>query len=139
MGGEPGLERADSCRRLRQPRLQARRAGFVREELRARRESDYPPFARMAALRLDARDPAQVRAAAQDAARAASVAGGAAVVVRGPAEAPLSRLRGRSRWQVWLTSHERGALVAAARAGAAAAAGGGDLHVAVDIDPQSVL
>jgi primosomal protein N' (replication factor Y) len=114
-------------------------SGFVREELRARRESDYPPFARMAALRLDARDPARVRAAARDAAQAASVAGGAAVVVRGPAEAPLSRLRGRSRWQVWLTSHERGALVAAARAGAEGAAGGGDLHVAVDIDPQSVL
>ncbi len=114
-------------------------AGFVREELRGRREADYPPFARMAALRLDARDPARVRAAAHAAADAARLAGGSAVVVRGPAEAPLAMLRGRCRWQVWLTAHDRAALVAAARAGATAAGESGDLHVALDIDPQSVL
>ena len=61
------------------------------------------------------------------------------MVVRGPAEAPLVMLRGRCRWQVWLTSHDRAALVAAARAGAIAAGESGDLHVALDIDPQSVL
>jgi primosomal protein N' (replication factor Y) len=59
--------------------------------------------------------------------------------VRGPAEAPLARLRGRSRWQVWLSSHDRGALLAAARAGAAQAGAGPDLRVAIDVDPQSTL
>jgi len=93
----------------------------------------------MAALRLDAKDPARVRSAAHAAADAARVAGGSSVVVRGPAEAPLAMLRGRCRWQVWLTAHDRVALVAAARAGAAATGESGDLHVAVDIDPQSVL
>ena len=32
---------------------------FAREELATRRETDYPPFSRMIALRLDARDPAR--------------------------------------------------------------------------------
>jgi len=114
-------------------------ARFAREELAARRETDYPPYARMVALRLDARDPARVRSAAEAAADAARAAGGAPVTVRGPAEAPLARLRGRSRWQVWLTSHDRPALIAAARAGAAAAGAGPDLRVAIDVDPQSTL
>ncbi len=113
--------------------------GFARAELEARREADYPPMSRMIALRLDASDPAQVRAAAIAAAEAARAAGGSSVTVRGPAEAPLARLRGRWRWQVWLSSHDRGVLARAARAGADAAGGGADLRVAIDVDPQSVL
>ena len=113
--------------------------GFVRGELDARREADYPPFARMVALRLDAREAGEARAGATAAAEAARAAGGAAVVVRGPAEAPLARLRGRSRWQVWLSAHERAPLVAAARAAARTAKPGTDLRLSVDVDPQSVL
>jgi primosomal protein N' (replication factor Y) len=117
--------------------------GFVRDELAERRTADYPPFARMIALRLDARDAAEARAGAQAAAEAARAAGGPAVTVRGPAEAPLSRLRGRTRWQVWLSSHDRSRLVAAARAASAAArsgkGGGADLRFSVDVDPQSAL
>jgi primosomal protein N' (replication factor Y) len=116
--------------------------GFARGELAARREADYPPFARMVALRLDARDPTAVRDAAgraAEAARTASARAGAAVTVRGPAEAPLAMLRGRTRWQVWLAGHDRAGLVLAARAAADAAGAGGDLRVVVDVDPQSVL
>jgi primosomal protein N' (replication factor Y) (superfamily II helicase) len=61
------------------------------------------------------------------------------VRVRGPAEAPLGRLRGRARWQVWLSSQDRAALAAAARAASNAVRPGGDLRLAVDVDPQSVL
>jgi primosomal protein N' (replication factor Y) len=113
--------------------------GFVRDELAERRTADYPPFARMIALRLDARDAAEARAGARAAAEAARAAGGPAVTVRGPAEAPLSRLRGRTRWQVWLSSHDRPRLVAAARAAAATARSGTDLRLSVDVDPQSAL
>jgi primosomal protein N' (replication factor Y) len=112
--------------------------GFARAELASRAEADYPPFSRMIALRVDAPDPAVARAAAETAAAAARAAGGP-VTVRGPAEAPLARLRGRARWQVWLSSHDRAALVSAARAAARAARPGGDLRVAIDVDPQSVL
>jgi primosomal protein N' (replication factor Y) len=112
--------------------------GFARGELRARREADYPPFARMVALRLDASDPADASAGAAAAAEAARAAGGGAVRVRGPAEAPIPRVRGRSRYQVWLSGHERGPLMAAAHA-AAGVKLGGDARLVVDVDPQSVL
>ncbi|HMC96008.1 MAG TPA: primosomal protein N', partial [Polyangia bacterium] len=62
--------------------------GFARAELAARQEADYPPFSRMIALRVDAKDPDVARAAATAAAEAARAAGGDAVRVRGPAEAP---------------------------------------------------
>jgi primosomal protein N' (replication factor Y) len=115
--------------------------GFARAELAERQEAGYPPFSRMIALRIDAQQGDRAREAATTAAEAARAAGGAAVRVRGPAEAPLSRLRGRARWQVWLSSNDRAALASAARVAAAAArtGGGGDLRLAVDVDPQSVL
>jgi primosomal protein N' (replication factor Y) len=113
--------------------------GFVRQELTEREISGYPPFTRLVAIRLDAADEARAREAAGAAAEAARAAGGAAVKVRGPAPAPLERLRGRSRWQVWLSSPERGALAAAARAAAGTGRPGGDLRLYVDVDPQSVL
>ena len=112
--------------------------GFARAELLLRQEADYPPFSRMVALRLDASDVARAKEAAADAAMAAQAAGGAAVRVRGPAEAPIPRVRGRSRYQVWLSAHERGPLMAAARAGAGIKLGG-DARIVVDVDPQSVL
>ncbi len=121
-------------------------AGFVRAELVARKEADYPPFSRMIALRLDAADEPTARAAATavaEAARAVAPAPGApveagAVVVRGPAEAPIPRVRGRARYQVWLAGHDRRVLLATARA-AAAAKLPGDARLVVDVDPQSVL
>jgi primosomal protein N' (replication factor Y) len=114
--------------------------GFARGELAAREETAYPPFSRMIALRIDARDGAKAKAAAHVAADAARQAGaGAAVTVRGPAEAPLAMLRGRVRWQVWLSSRDRAALAAAARAAAAAVRPTGDLRFAVDVDPHSTL
>jgi primosomal protein N' (replication factor Y) len=112
--------------------------GFVRRELEYRRESDYPPFSRMIVLRLDARDPDRVAHDAAQVAAAATAAGGGKIRVLGPAEAPIARVRGRTRYQVWLAGRERAALVAAARAGAGVKLGA-DVRLAVDVDPQSVL
>ena len=72
------------------------------------------------------------------AAGAAAATGGAALRVLGPAEAPIARVRGRARWQVWLASADHAALATAARAGSAVPLRG-DCRLAVDIDPQSVL
>ena len=112
--------------------------GFVRRELEYRRESDYPPFSRMIVLRLDARDPDRVAHDAAQVAAAAVAAGAGKVRVLGPAEAPIARVRGRTRYQVWLSGRDRPALVAAARAGSAVKLGP-DVRLAVDVDPQSVL
>jgi primosomal protein N' (replication factor Y) len=112
--------------------------GFVRGELAFRREADYPPYARMIVLRLDARDAVAVAREAGRVAAAATGAGAGKIRVLGPAEAPIPRVRGRSRYQVWLGGRDRSALVAAARAGAAVKLAS-DVRLAVDVDPQSVL
>ena len=104
-------------------------AGFARGELATREETDYPPYTRMVALRIDARDADRAQAAARAAADAARGVGGSTVRVRGPAAAPLTLLRGRTRWQVWLSSRDRTAVARAARAGADAVAPGGDLRI----------
>ena len=58
--------------------------------------------------------------------------------MRGPVEAPLARLRGRSRWQLWLRSADRTALRRVVRAIAAAEVASG-IRVAVDVDPVSAM
>jgi primosomal protein N' (replication factor Y) len=60
------------------------------------------------------------------------------VRVLGPAEAPIPRLRGRTRWQVWLCGTDRGAITKAARAAVPARVERG-VRLAIDVDPQSVL
>jgi primosomal protein N' (replication factor Y) len=112
--------------------------GFVRGELITRAEVGYPPFSRMIVLRLDGPDERRVRADARAVADAAAMAGGSRVRLRGPAEAPIARVRGRARFQVWLAAAERGPLAEAARAGAAVKLGP-DVRLVVDVDPQSTL
>lgn len=115
-------------------------ATFFARERAERAELDYPPAGRVCAVRVDGRDPAAVAAAAERVAAMAVAAARAvddAVVVRGPTPAPLARLRGRTRWQVWLRSRDRGALRRVIRAVLAVDAAGAT--VAVDVDPLSTL
>ena len=85
--------------------------GFAPHELALRRELGYPPFTRLAVLRLEGADPAATeRAATELASRGRAAAAGSAVTVRGPAAAPLERLRGRYRWQILLSSASARAL-----------------------------
>jgi primosomal protein N' (replication factor Y) len=112
--------------------------GFVREELSSRQSAQYPPFSRMIALRLDGPDEAAVQAAATNVAAAVGAAEGGRLRILGPAPAPIARLRGRSRWQVWLISADRAAVnQAARRAGAVPLPRG--VRMAIDVDPVSVL
>jgi primosomal protein N' (replication factor Y) len=92
----------------------------------------------MVVLRLDARDEGAVKQDATAVAAAVRAAVGAAVRVLGPAEAPIARVRGRARYQIWLASKDRSALAVAARA-AAAVKRTADVRLAVDVDPVSVL
>ena len=58
-----------------------------------------------------------------------------AAAVLGPTEAPLSRLKGRTRWQLFVQSHSRRALRALARAAAEVGAPRG-VRLSIDIDPS---
>jgi primosomal protein N' (replication factor Y) len=112
--------------------------GFVRSELARRQEAGYPPFVRLVALRLEGSDAAAVAQAATIVAERALASAGDVVRVRGPAEAPIALLRGQTRWQVWLSSLDRTALAASARAATAPPLPNG-VRVTIDVDPHSVL
>jgi primosomal protein N' (replication factor Y) len=112
--------------------------GFMKDELARREAVLYPPFARMVVVRLDGADPSAVREAATAAASYARAAADPCVRVLGPSEAPISRLRGRTRFQVWLSSGDRGKLLTATRAVQRMPLSRG-VRLEVDVDPQSVL
>jgi len=112
--------------------------GFVRDELARREAVSYPPFSRMVVIRLDGTEPSAVRESATAAAAYARAAADPAVHVLGPSEAPIALLRGRTRFQVWLSAADRGKLMTAARAVQRMPLSS-RVRLEVDVDPQSVL
>jgi primosomal protein N' (replication factor Y) len=118
-------------------------ARFAEAELRTRVDTSWPPNTRMACVRVDGADPLHVRETAMRAAEAArSLAGRAAAElaaqVEGPTEAPLSRLKGRTRWQLFLKASQPRPLRALARAATEVGAPRG-VRLSIDIDPISML
>ena len=79
---------------------------FLAEELVFRRAFAYPPAARLALVRLESKN----QNAARTAAEAASAAIGRApdgVRIRGPAAAPIERIREYWRWQILISARNR--------------------------------
>jgi primosomal protein N' (replication factor Y) len=115
-------------------------ATFFRAESLSRSELGYPPHGRLIAVRVDGPNPHDVAGAAKHIAEIAEqvARGGPTVEIRGPVPAPLEKLRGRTRWQIWLRSTDRGALRRVARA-ASAAEVTGNVRVGLDVDPMSAL
>jgi primosomal protein N' (replication factor Y) len=81
-------------------------ASFLDEELVFRRAFSYPPVARMAVVRWESKNDSLVRRAADEDARRASPTP-AGVRLRGPAAAPIERIRGRWRWQILISAPNR--------------------------------
>jgi len=119
--------------------------GFFAAEMAARNDTPdlgYPPHARLAAIRIDGADAGRTADEARRLAAYAEVvarrAAPGGIVLRGPVEAPLARLRGRSRWQIWVRATDRAALRQVVRTVAAAEVASG-IRVAVDVDPVSAM
>lgn len=116
---------------------------FAEAELRTRVEPRYPPHTRMACVRIDGADPLLVRDTAMRAAEAArrlaeKAPADVAATVLGPTEAPLSRLKGRTRWQLFVQSSQPRPLRALARAATDVGAPRG-VRLSIDIDAISML
>jgi primosomal protein N' (replication factor Y) (superfamily II helicase) len=118
-------------------------AGFAERELVDRRELGYPPYTRIALVRVDAADERCARDGASDlaeAARRSPAAQSGEVRVLGPAPAPIARLRGRYHFRVLLRANERRPLRSALlfivpmRDRMA-----GRLHVVFDVDPVQMM
>ncbi|MFW5968040.1 MAG: primosomal protein N' [Persicimonas sp.] len=86
---------------------------FAERELKLRDELSYPPFGHLIAVKFEAKSEGRCMQAARDYATAARRILRAdddladSVFMLGPAMAPLSRLRGKSRWQLLLKSRSR--------------------------------
>ena len=111
---------------------------FIAREMQARRELGYPPFARLALVKVDGLDADEVQRASERLAAVARKAAPAGAQVIGPARAPLARLRNRYRFRFMVRARERRALrqvlLAVARIKPERA-----VRVAIDIDPVSML
>jgi primosomal protein N' (replication factor Y) len=115
---------------------------FYRAELAERAELRYPPHGRLIAVRIDGGKPREVSDVAQRLAQLADVMSRRpdmpGVEVMGPVAAPLERLRGRTRWQIWLRGTDRQALRRVAR-GMLSAEVPSTVRVGLDVDPLSTL
>ncbi|HEY3496912.1 MAG TPA: primosomal protein N' [Polyangiaceae bacterium] len=111
---------------------------FIAEELESRRELRYPPFARLALVRVDAVEDELARAHAEKLATVARRWHADGVEVLGPAPAPLARLRGRYRHRFLVRATER-ARLHIALLGVARVPIDRRVRVAIDVDPVSML
>jgi primosomal protein N' (replication factor Y) len=113
--------------------------GFAEQELEERRLLGLPPFRRAALIVVSAAEEegaAGAAAAIADAVR--PVAERAGVELRGPARAPIARVRGRHRTMLLLLAANARALSAACAAARALRPPRG-VDVTIDVDPAAVL
>jgi primosomal protein N' (replication factor Y) len=114
------------------------REAFLAREVETRQRGLLPPYGRLAALVISARDKAlaervarEVRARAPEASR---------IEVLGPAEAPIAVIRGRHRWRLLVKAPRDIDVQAYLRAWLGALPPlKGDIRLTVDIDPYSFL
>ncbi len=118
-------------------------ARFMRRELDLRRELGYPPFTRLAMVRMEGTELNAVEKIAASAASALQRADRArALRVLGPAPAPIERIAQRYRWQLMVKAptwpHLRAALCAM-RDDVAPGAAAAQVSLSIDIDPVHML
>jgi primosomal protein N' (replication factor Y) len=114
--------------------------GFIERELVDRKELGYPPYSRIALVRVEAVVEEDARAATARLADAARAVGASDVDVLGPAPAPLVRLRNRFRYRVMLRGKDRKALRVVLAALEVTRAGlPSKVRVAFDVDPMQLL
>ena len=118
-------------------------AAFAREELVRREALGFPPFARLAAVKLQGNVELRVKAASERLAAHARrlVARGEEAEVLGPAPAPLARLRGKHRFQLLLRARHHGPLHRLGRAlqREHEERGPSGVELSLDVDPVALL
>jgi len=117
--------------------------GFAEQELLWRKALAYPPFSRMAAIRLEGEHPEQTASVARmlgDFLSRRMPPPSAGVRLLGPALAPISRLRGRTRWQLLLKGPTHGAFASLlARLETKLEEVPSGVKVTIDVDPGAML
>jgi primosomal protein N' (replication factor Y) len=121
---------------------------FFDQEATFRRALGYPPFSRMAQIRISSRDIHRGAAATKRVGeRGRLLLNGSpdyrsTLRLLGPLEAPLTKIAGRHRWQMLIISARSDRLhrfIDALMADDALTRGGGDVRLSVDIDPVFMM
>jgi primosomal protein N' (replication factor Y) len=111
---------------------------FLAREIEARKSSHMPPFGRLASILITAGSRESAEAYARSVARAAPAA--AKIEILGPAEAPLSVIRGRYRHRLLVKAPREIDLQAYLRLWLSEAPKPkGDVRLVIDVDPYSFL
>jgi primosomal protein N' (replication factor Y) len=114
------------------------RDAFLENEIRQRQAGLLPPYGRLAALIVSARDKELAQLFARDVAHRAPPAD--SIQVLGPAEAPLAIIRGRHRWRLLVKAPRELDLQGYLRAWLdALPKPPSDLRLTVDVDPYNFL
>lgn len=118
--------------------LSGDRETFLEQEIRTRQLGLLPPYGRLAALVISARDKELAERAAREIVRLAPTAD--RIEVLGPAEAPIAVVRGRHRWRILVKASREMDIQGYLRLWM----GGippvkGDLKLTIDIDPYNFL
>ena len=113
-------------------------------ETEIRRQAGFPPFTRLAAIRVEDSGEHSARKLAQQVSNAArdwcrSLDPDNTVAVLGPAPAPLEKLRDLYRWQIMLKSQRLDQLHGLAEHLATRFKSGGSGRVSIDVDPENML
>ncbi len=118
--------------------LSGDREAFLNSEIDMRQRGMLPPYGRLAALVISARDKELAERFAREVARRAPPAD--RIDVLGPAEAPISVVRGRHRWRLLVKAPRELDIQAYVREWLAISPEPkGDLRLSVDIDPYNFL
>jgi primosomal protein N' (replication factor Y) len=114
------------------------REAFLEREIHARQSALLPPYGRLAALVISARDKEVAELVARDVAARAPQA--EHIVVLGPAEAPIALIRGRHRWRLLVKAPREQDVQSYLRQWLSLLPKlPTDVQVRVDIDPYSFL
>ena len=113
------------------------RDGFLAAEAAMREAGGWPPFGRLAALIVSGRDSALVERTAR--ALAGTAPHGNGVRVLGPAPAPLTMLRGRTRWRLLVKATRSAPIQDRLRHWRAQLRIPNAVRVQIDIDPYSFM
>jgi primosomal protein N' (replication factor Y) len=118
-------------------------ARFIRRELELRREFQYPPFSRLAMVRIEGEHPRALASVGDAVAKSlAREASPEELRVLGPSPAPIERIKQRYRWQVMVKARELKVMrtaLARMRAEIGSTAERDGVFVAIDIDPVRML
>ncbi|CAN1723407.1 Primosomal protein N' [Hyphomicrobium sp. 1Nfss2.1] len=118
--------------------IESNREAFIEQEIKSRQRGMLPPFGRLVALVVAARDKETAQLIARDIAHRAPRSD--RIEVLGPAEAPIAVIRGRHRWRLLVKAPREIDVQAYLRAWLADLPPlKGDVRLTVDIDPYSFL